>query len=44
VNTRLRDHDKGDLALAALTLLTTALAAGWEVGRWVAGRLRRRSR
>jgi hypothetical protein len=44
VTTRLRDHDKGDLALAALTLATTALAAGWEVGRRVASRLRHRSR
>ena len=38
---RLRDHNKGDLALAALTLTVAAVAAGSEVVRWVSGRFRR---
>src|SRR5512143_3344670 len=38
--TRLRDHSKWDLALAAVTLSVTAVAAGSEVTRWVSGRFR----
>jgi hypothetical protein len=38
---RLRDHHKGDLALAALTLTVAAVAAGNEAARWAARRLRR---
>jgi hypothetical protein len=38
---RLRDHHKGDLALAALTLTVTAVAAGNEAARWAARRFRR---
>ena len=38
---RIRDHDKADLALAALTLSVAAVAAGSEVVRWVGGRSRR---
>ena len=38
---RLRDHNKADLALAALTLSVTAAAAGIEAARWAAGRVRR---
>ena len=41
---RLRDHNKADLALAALTLSVTAVAAGIEAGRWAAGRVRRHHR
>ncbi|NYG05968.1 hypothetical protein BJ986_000455 [Phycicoccus badiiscoriae] len=39
--TRLRDQSTWDLALAALTLSTAVVAAGFEVTRWVAGRRRR---
>jgi hypothetical protein len=38
---RMRDHNKADLALAALTLSVAALAAGSEAVRWASGRLRR---
>ena len=38
--TRLRDHNAWDLALTAVTLSATAVAAGIEVGRRVAGRRR----
>ena len=37
---RLRDHNKADLALAAVTVAVSALAVGSEVGRWAARRLR----
>lgn len=37
---RMRDHNKGDLALAALTLSLAAAAAGDKVVRWVRGRPR----
>ena len=37
---RLRDHNKADLALAALTISVSAVAAGSEVARWAARRLR----
>jgi peroxiredoxin family protein len=39
--TRLRDQNKWDLALAALTLSATAVAAGVEVTRWVTRKLHR---
>jgi len=35
---RLRDHNKGDLALAALTLTVAATAAASEAVRWAARR------
>ncbi len=38
--TRLRDHSKWDLALAAMTLSVTAVAAGSEVARWIDDRFR----
>jgi hypothetical protein len=38
---RIRDHDKADLALAALTLSVAAVAAGSEAVRWARGRRRR---
>jgi hypothetical protein len=38
---RLRDHNKADLALAAVTVAVSALAVGSEVGRWAARHLRR---
>ena len=38
---RIRDHNKADLALAALTLSVAAVAAGSEAVRWAAGRVRR---
>jgi hypothetical protein len=38
---RIRDHDKADLALAALTLSVTAAAAVSEAVRWVGARRRR---
>jgi len=38
---RMRDHNKADLALAALTLSVAAVAAGSEVVRWASNRLRR---
>ena len=38
---RIRDHDKADLALAALTLTVAAVAAGSEAIRWARGRFRR---
>jgi hypothetical protein len=38
---RIRDHDKADLALAALTLSVTAAAAVSEAVRWGARRRRR---
>ena len=41
---RIRDHNKGDLGLAALTLTVAAAAAGSKVLGWVRGRLRRRRR
>ncbi|MER7070585.1 hypothetical protein [Terrabacter sp. NPDC000476] len=41
MRTRLRGHNKGDLALAALTLSVAALAAGYEAARWADGRVRR---
>lgn len=41
---RMRDHNKGDLALAALTLAVAAVAAGSEVVRWASGRCRRHER
>ena len=37
---RLRDHNKADLALAAMTVAVSALAIGSEVGRWAARRVR----
>jgi len=37
---RMRDHDKADLALAALTLSVAAVAAGSEAVRWARGRRR----
>ena len=37
---RLRDHSKWDLALAAVTLSVTAGAAAREVTRWISGRFR----
>lgn len=37
---RMRDHHKGDLALAALTLSAAVAAAGGEVVRWVRNRPR----
>lgn len=33
---RLRNHNKGDLALAALTLAVAAAAAANEAARWAA--------
>jgi hypothetical protein len=39
---RIRDHDKADLALAAMTLAVAAVAAGSEAVRWARGRIRRR--
>ena len=39
---RIRDHNKADLALAALTVSVAAVAAGTEAVRWVGGRRRRR--
>ena len=39
---RIRDHDKGDLALAALTLTVAAAAAGSETIRWARRRVARR--
>jgi hypothetical protein len=41
---RLRDHHKGDLALAALTLTVAAVAAGNEAARWAARRFGRQHR
>jgi hypothetical protein len=38
---RIRDHNKADLSLAALTLSVAAVAAGNEVVRWARGRRRR---
>ena len=38
---RIRDHDKADLALAALTLTVAAAAACSEATRWATGRVRR---
>lgn len=38
---RLRDHNKGDLALAALTLSVGAAAAASAAVRWAARRQRR---
>ena len=38
---RLRDHNKGDLALTALTLAVAAAAAASEAARWAARRHRR---
>ena len=35
---RLRDHDKGDLALTALALTVAAAAAVSETARWLARR------
>jgi hypothetical protein len=37
---RIRDHNKGDLALAALTLSLAGAAAGSEFIGWVRRRLR----
>ncbi len=37
---RIRDHDRADLALAALTLSVTAVAAVSEAVRWGARRRR----
>lgn len=42
--TRLRDQNKADLALAALTLTVTAAAVGYETARWVSQRFRVRPR
>ena len=39
---RLRDHNKGDLALTALTLTVAAAAAASEAARWASRRHRRR--
>lgn len=39
---RVRDHNKGDLALTALTLTVAAAAAANEAARWAARRHRRR--
>jgi len=36
---RIRDHNKGDLALAALTLTVAAAAAGNEAVRWARRRV-----
>ncbi len=41
---RMRDHNKGDLGLAALTLSAAAAAAGVEVFGWVRSRLGQRRR
>jgi len=41
---RIRDHNRADLALAALTLSVAAVAAGSEAARWAAGRRRRHDR
>ncbi|MEO5749021.1 MAG: hypothetical protein ABIQ61_13760 [Ornithinibacter sp.] len=41
---RIRDHNKGDLGLAVVTLTVAAAAAGSEVVGWVRGRLRRHRR
>ena len=38
---RLRDHNKADLALAALTLSLSVVAVGSEAARWAARRYRR---
>jgi hypothetical protein len=37
---RIRDHDKADLALAALTLAVAVAAAGSEALRWASRRHR----
>jgi hypothetical protein len=37
---RIRDHNKGDLALTALTLTVAAAAAGNEAVRWARRRVR----
>ena len=39
---RLRDHNKGDLVLTALTLTVAAAAAASEAVSWAARRHRRR--
>ncbi|GGN05355.1 hypothetical protein GCM10009721_36050 [Terrabacter tumescens] len=39
---RLRDHNKGDLALTTLTLAVAAAAAVSETAQWVGRRRRRR--
>jgi len=41
---RIRDHNKGDLALTALTLGVAAVAAGGGAVRWAGRRLRREQR
>ena len=41
--TRLREQNKADLALAALTLTVTAAVTGYEAVRWVRQRVRAHS-
>jgi len=41
---RLRDHNKGDLALAALTLSVSIVAVGSEAARWASRHFRRTHR
>ena len=41
---RLRDHNKADLALAALTLSVSIVAVGSEAARWASRHLRRADR
>lgn len=38
---RLRDHNKADLALAALTLSVSIVAVGSEAARWASRHFRR---
>ena len=41
---RLRDHNKADLALAALTLSVSVVAVGSEAARWASRHFRRAHR